>query len=452
MTIELTNRNYITVDDSEKLTEADIIKIVNGYVNGNEIARLQKYDDYYQCENSFITGKVKDKAARNKTPNNWIPTAYYSTIVDTLSGYMFADVQYMTDSQDFKEVLKNNNVMIKDMNAGIRSLAYNKATEIVYTTGDGINGFEIKFSQIDPRQVILVFNKDIEPKLFCAIRVMLTDKDYDYKIDVIYNDLWSSHYIKGETISLIESKPLYFKECPVVFYFADDMAILSVFNKIIPYINALDFLITGNANDIEKLSDAILILTKILKDSDLKNLEELKAIMDVAPEERAEYLTKNTDPSFREYASKLIIQEIHKHSHVVDWYSPDSGLSGEISAKAMKTRLFDMDMFSKKVEMVYRIGAEKRIRLINDCLFKKGKQTADDVEIIFNRTLPDDFLDTMTALNPITYISDKTKLELSNIDVEEEIKRIDEQKTANMERFNINDISQDDNNMDDNAE
>ena len=72
----------------------------------------------------------------------------------------------------------------------------------------------------------------------------------------------------------------------------------------------------------------------------------------------------------REYVSELLVREIHKHSHVIDWYSDD--ILGEASAKALRTRLFDMDMYSKRLEMVFREGAYKRISLIGEMLSIQG--------------------------------------------------------------------------------
>jgi SPP1 family phage portal protein len=437
--VELSNREYILHDADKKLSQKEIVNYVKGYLLSNELKRLQKYDEYYQVKNTEITERVEDKYWRNKTPNNYVPTAYFNNVVDSMAGYMFSDVQYITNSTDFLEVLENNNTEIHDMNSGVRALAYNKAIELVYTVGDGVSAPDIRFTPIDPRQVILIHTKDIEPKIFCAIWItMASQPERDFNVDVIYNDLWEYYYIAQEDIFEREpAKPLFFDECPVVYYYADDMSNYSVYEKIIPYINALDYIVTGNANDIEALTDAILVLTKVLQKDDLAHLDELKAIMDVDKEERVEYLTKEMDPAFREYATKLIIQEIHKHSHVIDWYSPDTGLSGEISGKAMKTRLFDMNMYSKRIEMVYRVGAEKRVRLINNLLRILGAGEAE-VEIEYNRTLPDEFVENAAALNMVTFLSDAYKMEYLGIDPDEEMERMEEQKNKNMERMMLN--------------
>jgi len=446
MTIELSNSNKIIYSGGEKLSTVEIKDIVKNYLGGDEFERLQKYDNYYESENVFISDKVRDKMYRDKTPNNYVPTAYYSTVVDTMSGYMFDNVQYIPRTiQDdnfaiaLNEILEANSNSVKEMVNGVRGLAYNKGVELVYTTGDGETNFDIKFANIDPRQMIGIYTDDIEPELYCGIRVTTGSGDNLYKIDVIYASEWQYYNMnnKDEVTERQPAKTLYFKECPVVIYNTNDMGTVSPYNKIIPYINVLDYLLTGNANDIEGLTDAILVLTKLLKDSDIKHMDELSALMGVEPDERAEYLQKNSDPAFREYASKLLMQEIHKHSHVVDFYSPDSGLSGQVSGKALKIRLFDMDMSSKRIEKVYKLGGEKKVRLITGLMQSKGIEVGE-VDIIYNRTLPSDFEDLAIVLKDITFLSDETKIELLSMDVEKEKLRLEEQSTANMERFNLN--------------
>jgi len=260
------------------------------------------------------------------------------------------------------------------------------------------------------------------------------NKKMAYKIDVIYKDLWEYYSavkgnqgeIKGLTKTK-EDKQLFFKENPVIVYNTEIISEKSSFHSILSYVVALDWILTGNANEIDRLVDALLVLGKSLKKEDLAKMDEMKALMSMKTEDRAEYITKDMSPAFREYVSKLLIQEIHKHSHVVDWYSPDSGLSGAVSAKALKTRLFDMDMFSQRIEKVYRIGAEKRIRLISDTLELQGNKV-DDVEIEFHRSMPSDFEDKLDSLSKATFLSNQTKVEKAGLIWEDEKKRLEEEQ------------------------
>ena len=419
-------------ESTEKLTQEEIMTYVKEWSKDEELGMLRFYKSYYETDNEQLIERVRDRGTRGKTPNNFVPSGYYSTVVDTMGGYLFQNVKYSGDENVIAELNKSY-VEIKDMNAGTNALTYNRGIELVYTVGDG-KGVDVKFTSLKTESVILIYNTDIEPELFCAIRLTKSADDKKaYDVDVIYNDLWQYYRIEkgnqGEYKTLIQTKddkPLLFKENPVIVYKTEIISDKSSFSSVIGYIVALDWILTGNANEIDRLVDALLVLGKSLKPEDLDKMDEMKALMNMKKDDRAEYITKDMSPAFREYVSKLLIQEIHKHSHVVDWYSPDSGLSGAVSAKALKTRLFDMDMFSERIEKVYRIGAEKRIRLIRQILDIQGKST-DDVDITFNRSVPSDFEDKLDALSKASFISNQTKVEKAGLDWEVEKKRLEEE-------------------------
>jgi len=423
---------YLIWSKQEKLSTADILEYYDAYLASKEYKRFLRYDDYYDADNTEISKRTADRKKRHKFPNNLIPSGYYGTLVDTLSGYMFQNVHYTMEKEndyikELNKVLKDNKADVKDMITGTNAITYNKAIELVYTIGDGKTRAQTKFATFDPKNWIIIWDIKIEPSIFCAIRFYDAanyDKNYDYFFDVIYADEWQYYKMKNKHIEERQpAKRLFFEECPVCCYRTKLISNKSVFDKIIPYIDALDFILCGNSNEIDRIVDALLVLGKIVQEQDLKNMNEWKVLENMKTEDRAEYITKELSPEFREYVSKLLINEIHKHSHVIDWYSPDTGLTGEVSAKALKTRLFDMDMFSQKVEKIYKESVYKRIRLLNKPMSAYGVKVDDGVKVVFNRTLPNDIEDKLTALQNVTWISDQTKCEISGIDWETEKKR-----------------------------
>jgi len=439
--IELSDNQKIIWTRSERIDVKALGEIVEKYLLSVEMKRLNMYNKYYESMNPAMLQRYKDKEYRRKTPNHFVPTGYYSTIIDSMAGFMFNNVQYVSDNEQYieslNEILESNDTEVKDMETGVRALAYNKATELVYTTGDE-RSVEIKYTSIDPRQMIFVYDENIEPDLIAGIYIRKSnDKDYDYYIDVIYSDLWQFFKMKNNNITQRDNdRQLFFSECPVVEYRTELLNDNSSFNVIIPYIDALDFIMSGNSNEIDRLVDALLVIGKIIKDEDLEHMEEWKTLEGMKTEDRAEYITKDMSPQFREYVSKLLIQEIHKHSHVIDWYSPDSGLTGEVSAKALQTRLFDMDMYSQRLEKIYKRGINKRIRLINE-LMQKMNMPVDKCEVIFNRTLPNTMADMAQALKDVPFIDDETKRELCGLDNEVIKKRMEDQA----EEIDISDIN-----------
>ena len=273
------------------------------------------------------------------------------------------------------------------------------------------------------------YTDDIDKQLFCALWVR--GSKGKTLVDVIYKDEWQFYvYIDGQISAREEPRQLFFSECPVCIYNTQIIGAQPPFHQVIPYIDALDVLITGNSNEIERLVDALLVLGTSVSQDDLDHMDEWKALMDIKNEDRAEYLTKDMSPVFREYVSKLLVQEIHKHSHVVDWYNPDTGISGATSGKALLTRMFDMDMYSKRIEKIYKDGIGKRIKLIGELARISGVKP-EPVYVEFKRTMLHDMEEKIIALNQASFLSAQTKIETAGFDYEIEKERI-ESESKNM--------------------
>lgn len=418
---------------TDRPTADDILEIYKGFQTG-ELRELEAYHNYYEVENKDITEFWRDRHRRHKTPNNLIPTAYYKTAVDSEAGYMFNNVAYEPETEadsefadQLNEILTDNNADIKDMKTGINSLYSNKGIELVYTVGDGKTPAEIKYTSIDPRYMVLIYTDDIEPTVLAGVYITIVDKETT-DLDVIYADEWQYYRVQEDKISTRkESRRLYFSECPVCVYRSDMVGDKPPFHQIIKYIDALDMLLTGNSNEVDKLFDVVLLLGKTLTDEQKRNMAEWKVIEDLMKEDRAEYLERDMSPEFRAYVSKLLIEEIYRHAHIVDWTNTDTGTSGPVSAKALKTKLFDMNMYANRILKVLKEGSEKRIRLITEMMVAKG-QPEGKVNIIYNYTMPSEFEDLATTLKDVGFLSNRTKWEKLGIDADEEQKRMDAQK------------------------
>lgn len=420
----------------DELTPEEVVKYVDDWNGSLERKKLVEYKNYYESRNEALAQKVADRELRGKTPNYFIPTAYYSTLVDTMAGYMFQNVQYIPEentSEKLMEVLKENSADIKDMLSGTNALTYNRGIEYIYTEGTP-DRLKYKFTPLKTENVILIYNDDIEPKLIIAIRIYIPAiKGVEYAAEVIYKNLVVKYHIKKDEQKRAAEevpdsrKPLLFSEVPICVYNTEIISSNSSFQSVIYYIKALDWLVTGNTNELDRLVDALLVLGKKVMPEDLEHTEEWKALMDYKTTDRAEYISKEMSPEFREYVSNLLIQEIHKHSHIIDWYSPDSGMTGAVSGKALKTRLFDMDMFSQRIEKVYKIGIEKRLRLLSEVL-KMSETDQGKIKVVFNRTLPSDIEEKITAMTNAAFLTDETKFELIGLDWKKELERREAQK------------------------
>lgn len=410
------------------MTNPEIVEKIKEYIGSKEYTHLKELDDLYEADNPEILQRGADKARRGKTPNNVIPTGYYSTVTDTMAGYMFQDIQYICENEalqaNLDKIFEENNIQVEDMKMGISALAFNKGVEYVYTDEKA----NIKIRRLNPLNTIINYSDNIDMDPVSAINFSIINKK-ENKYSVLYIEPKEERRFmaEGENISGEETKTLIFDALPVIDYRAQIIGKKAPFEVIVPYIRGLDALVSGNANEIDRLTDAILVLGKVLDEADLAHMEEIKAFMDMSTEDRAEYLTKDVSPEFRKYVSELLIREIHKHSHVIDWYASDQGQTQDASGKALRTRLFDMDMYSKRIEMAYREGAQKRLVAL-DKIATPLKLPIGRVEIEFKRTMIDDFMDDAVKLSNVTFLSDITKRERLGIDEVVEQGRLAEER------------------------
>ena len=404
-----------------------IKELIDGYTATKTYQQMKLYWDLYMKNNPNLMKRIRDRDLQKRTPNWCVPTAYFSTVIDTHAGYLFSNVQYDSENDEYEahlqEILDANNVSVKDMKAGLHALTFNRAYELVYTVGDGVDlkGTKIKFSPLDPLSVVPIYSDDIEPELIGI--VWFRDSGKNKLADYITSSEWTKFKAeKDKGYELVESSPLYFSQCPVVEYRAEMIGDVSPFDSVVSYIEALDWAITGNSNEIDRIVDAILLLGQKMAPEDRDHLNEIKTLEGISKDDiTPQFLEKNLSPEFRKYVTDLLIQEIYRHSHTVDWHTE---MEGEASAKALKIKLFDMDMYSKRIEKVFVEGAQKRIELIEELIMLRDNLPPEKIKIDFQRTLPDDNETMIQVLTGVDWISNQTKQEWVGLNSEIEQERL----------------------------
>jgi SPP1 family phage portal protein len=423
----------------------EIQKAISVFESSKIYSDMKLYRDFYLKRNPALMNRVQERERKHKTPNWCVPTAYFSTVIDTHAGYLFSNIQYDCADGDYEDavqkILNKNNISVKDMRAGLNALTYNRAYELIYTVGDGTSlaNTEIRIASLDPLSVVPIYSDEIEPRLKAIIWYrMNSDK---YLADYISATEWKQfeRTEKDKDYTLVNERELWLSECPVVEYRSEMIGDASPFDGVISYIEALDWAITGNSNEIDRIVDAILMLGKKLpKDVELS---EIKTLEDITKDELTpQFLEKNLSPEFRKYVTDLLIQEIYKHSHTVDWHTE---MAGDASAKALKIRLFDMDMFSKRIEKVFVDGTRKRLELLGSLVKLKENLQPEEMKITFERTLPTDNETLIQVLTGVDWISAQTKQEWVGLDAEVEASRLAESRPM----IDLDDVSQEEEEM-----
>jgi len=415
------------------MTTKEILETIAEYEASQIYHDLVTYKEYYEVKNPDVMRRWAERNRRGKTPNWRISTPYYATVIDTMAGYMFSDVAYESDNDKYEAelttLLEALHISTTDMTTGTYALAYNRAYELIYSEGDGkVNA---KLTNLDPLTVIPIYDDSIEQRMTAVIWKRKSGKKT--LIDYIDAKVWEYYELRmgdEENDRLVvrqEPKTLYFSRCPVLEYRSELIGEAPPFSVVISYIAALDWAITGNSNELDRVMDALLIIGKKVASEDEAHMDEWKFIDNMSKDEMAPFfVTKDLSPEFRKYVTDLLISEIYKHCHIVD-FSSDT-LMGDASAKALKIRLFDMNMFSNRIEKIYKLSMEERISLLGELSSQINQTTSPyPVKITLKRTMPTDMETLMQGLAGVDYLSDQTKIGLLGLDWEVEKARLEEE-------------------------
>lgn len=434
-----------------KLTEKQIREIIQSF----DIAALTDNILYYDADNPRISEQQAAKTSKSIVPNEKIPSPYAATLSDTIAGYSFSKIDYLDNKadendnekylKDLKEIYRNNNRDTKDLQLGTMQVGYGASYCIHYVDKtSGKNKY--RFTPVtDPRSIVPIFNTSIEPELIAFIYLT------EYK-DEKGKDVFRLKVYFPEFIDTYETKDLNIKKAydlisenvvndygtpPLEYYFNNfDMdKIVSCFHKVKHYIDAVDAVLSGNWNEIEKFADAILLAMKRFTEDDMTNMKNKRVIEKLTPDEikHMRYLTKEVQFEYQEWFYKALVSEIHKHTHILDYQNPDTGFLNAESAKALIYRHTDQDTIAKKYELQNRIGQYRRMELLNSIEAIDGAKNKNiyDIDVKYNHVLPEDVKEKIEAVNNATFLSNQTKQEHAGlVDPKVEQQRIEDEKTT----------------------
>lgn len=435
----------ITLNSIDELTQEVISRIIDTH-KANELPRLMKLEQYYENKNSIMNRVMNDRTK----PNNKIADAYPSYITDTLVGYFIGEpITYNCEDKDLLENLNNlleyndeadeNSELAKD--ASIYGVAY----ELLYMSDEDNM---LRFKRLDPKEVIPVYDKNIEENLLCVIRYY-TDFNYfenkDYMIVEIIDANQVTRYKVGEgalyaqisnsnSFELLEQYPHYFGMVPVAIY-ENNESMTGDFEKVISLIDAYDKMESDSLNDFEYFTDCYLALYGFTADSeDIQEMKEKRVLL-MDEGTSAEWLVKNANDQNIENMKIRLDADIHKFSKCPNL--ADKEFSSNASGVAIKFKLLGTENLISIKERKFKKGLQQRLELISQInnLISSGFDWRS-IEIIFTRNIPSNDTDIAAVVNQLEgIVSDETLLAQIPFvdDVQAELDRVKQQKKENME-------------------
>jgi SPP1 family phage portal protein len=387
--------NDISIADNAKFIE----QVIADYQT-EEAPRIEKLNRYYNGKHDILNRSMDDPTK----PNNRIVHPFGTYITNTVNGYfMGAPVFYTSDNDPFIEalsdILKRNDESHVNAQHAKQSSVAGWSAELMYMNEQN----DIRFTQLDTKNLVLIYDDSIEPEIIGAIRYYAS-KDYISGDITNYAEL----YTKDDVVYFAEGKDgyyeanrkdHYFKEVPVVVY-RNNSELIGDWERLIPAFDAYDKAVSDHSNMIEYFSDCYLVLTGLTAEpEDIAAMKENRVML-LGENGKAEFLVKSADVQTLETYKTRLEQDIHKFAQVADMQA--EGFTKDLSGIAIRYKLLALEHLSRTKERHFKKALQKRIRLIANILNLQGQSVNyTDINVHFERNLPVDVAEKIKSVKEL---------------------------------------------------
>ena len=429
------------IDPALEFSPYRLYEYVEDFKSSTEYKRLVNLEKYYMANNTTIMNRKK---SLNDDINNKLVSGYPRYITTMTTGYFVGG----SDSVDYifpkKAEEIENNFRYNDEKAVTTNLAknasiYGYAVEQYFIDKNG----EFRFKEIDPKNVILLFEDNIDEDLLAVVKF----REYPYRkadgneaiklvLEYYTADSYKEYvYLDGVFNGQATEAPNMFSDVPFTYYENPDR--LGDFENIITLIDAYDKALSDNSNLFEYYNDCYIVFKGCEFDDGEIKLKDMKGL-NIPEGADVFYLQKPPVTGDLMNYLETLKKDIHKFSLVPDLTDKDY-LSAQ-SGTAMRLKLQGLEFLTGVKESNFRKGLTRRLEILANYLSLSNNAFEFDKALItFKRNTVESMSEILdSALRLKGVISDESLLEMiPNIDAQEELKRIKEQKEENMLEFNM---------------
>ena len=413
------HRFTLSAWDEENLDKGAIRTLITEHEA--HVARLRKNKDYYEGHHAIAKDKKDLRVICNHAKD----------ISDTATGYFMGNP--VTYSNSMAEGEKDQKVMDQllqafdaagvndtDTELALDASVYGVAYEYVYAREGSTDPIS---KAISPEHTFLVVDDSIEERELCGVYYWRKEdsakKTYRYVALVTTEHYTYTLSLDGQAVegNRQESRVEHLFGEPQIIEYRNNKDGIGDFEQQISLMDAYDALISDRITDKEQFIDAILILYgALLGDDDDETADAQKKLkrdklLELPPDARAEYLTRQMDESGAEVLRKAIKEDIYNFSHVPNFM--DENFAGNTSGVAMEYKLLGLEMMTKVKEKYYKQGLRKRIRLFTNQLGMEPLHAqAGSILITFSRGLPKNLTELAQIVSTLSgHVSERTLLQ-----------------------------------------
>ncbi|KEI89322.1 hypothetical protein N493_07375 [Clostridium botulinum B2 433] len=403
--------------------------------------RFKKLQDYYNGNHSILKRAISDV----EKPNNKAVANFCQYTTDILTGFfMGKPVTYTSQNNkllnDIKNIMKANDEASENHTLAHKSSVKGQSFELIYKNENSNTCFD----NLDTDSVICVYDNTIKKEIALALRYYI-DKDIltnkEKTIIEVYTKNKIMKYEKVENeISFISEEDHYFKEVPII-EFPNNRYRKSDFEGIMTLNDMYNLNTSDVANDIAYFSNCYLVLENMLdtKKEDIVKLKEDRVLL-TSENGKAYYLTKQLNDKAVQNHRENLKEDIHKFSYVPDLN--DIGNVSNLSGNAIKQKFFATEQVICNKEREFKKALQKRLRLIiNDLNLQGNNYDVNEIEIIFNRNIPNNIVELSDAVSKFAgFLPFESTLEELNkagatIDIKKAIDLKEKEKQESLDTF-----------------
>ncbi|MGL4571846.1 MAG: phage portal protein [Clostridium sp.] len=409
------------------------------------VKRYDKLNEYYEGKHKILNRTFDNK----KIPNNKIVCNHAEYISDMATSYVFSNpVMYSGEgSEGLNELFTGIDEDSHNNELGLDLSILGVGYELLYMNDEEEPTIEL--AELSPCNTFLASDTTVKHKPLFAVTYMerrdINDQAIGNDVIVYTKDEIIKYFFKSlndTTAKETDREYHYFGDIPIIEY-KNNKKYTGDFEGVISIIDAYNKLQSDRVNDKEQLVDAFLVIVgQSLGDTQDEVSETVKYLMEnkiieVDENGDAKWLVKQLNEEQTEVLKKSLKDDIHEFSKVP--CLTDENFASNSSGVAMKYKLLGFEQLGGTKERYFKQGLRQRLKLIANIDSIKAKQfDYKKIDITMKRSLPvDNELLAKISQETEGLLSWETRCKRydSEIDVEEERNRLEEEKKKNIENM-----------------
>lgn len=410
-----------------------------------KIDMVSKYINYFQTKYQNTYKLLEEAYNRELTDDVVVNLQKY--IVDTITSYTFGKaIQYQNVSEDY---LNNMTAIDEDghnINLARQMSIYGKGYEFLFADEEeGIN-----LVTLSPVNTFVIYSDDIIPKPLVGVyfyeNIDLEGRISGYTVLLYTNEAQIKCYGQNlDSLSIIEEGINFFGEVNIL-EVKNNVEEKSDFADVNGLITKYEELVTDRIQDKNSFVNKLLVITNSSLGDTQEEFEQSKQILKEGgilelendgdgTGATAQFISQSFNEADVEILRKALLDDIFRQAKIPNL--SDDSFGNASSGISLRFKLYGTEMLASEKERAFKKHLRNRLRLINNLytLQSKGFNLAD-IDITMIRSIPvglDERLNELQATDGILSLETRLARYDSEIDVKEEIKKLQAEKEANMQ-------------------